>query len=204
MLTTFEGVPYKFVKISKYRLLNLNMAKQYKYINEKLQQFIKQQKIFFIGTAASDGRVNVSPKGMNSLHIKNENKVVWLNFTGSGNETAAHLLENDRMTIMFSAFEGAPLTLRLYGHAKIFHPRDTNWDSLISLFSISIGARQIIELDVDLVQTSCGGGVPRFDFREERQGLIEWANKKGTDGLQNYWQEKNQLSIDGKPTKINV
>ena len=180
------------------------MAQKYTYINEKQQQFIKQQKMFFVGTAASDGRVNISPKGMDTLHIVNENKVLWLNFTGSGNETAAHLLENDRMTIMFCAFEGTPLTLRLYGHAQIFHPRDANWDDLISLFPVAIGARQIIELNVDLVQISCGGGTPYFDYVGDRDGLTKWANEKSSDGLQNYWQEKNQVSIDGKPTNIIV
>jgi len=178
------------------------MAKQYADISDKLKQFIKQQKIFFVGTAASDGRVNISPKGIDTFHILSKTKVLWLNFTGSGNETAAHLIENKRMTIMFCAFEGKPLTLRLYGQAQVFHQRDSKWNNLISFFPDTVGARQIIELDVDLVQTSCGGGVPLFNFVEDRMGLKEWAEKKGPDGLKKYWQDKNQFSIDGKPTNI--
>ena len=178
------------------------MAKKYTHINEKHQQFIKQQKIFFVGTAASGGKVSVSPKGMDTLRIRDENIVLWLNFTGSGNETAAHLLENDRMTIMFCAFEGNPLILRLYGHARTFHPRDSNWNELLTLFPITFGVRQIIELDVDLVQTSCGDAVPYYDFVGDRDNLTKWANKKGQAGIQKYWQDNNQFSLDGKPTNI--
>ncbi|OQY48597.1 MAG: pyridoxamine 5'-phosphate oxidase family protein [Candidatus Parabeggiatoa sp. nov. 2] len=178
------------------------MAKRYTEISEKLQQFIKQQQIFFVGTAASEGRVNVSPKGMDSFRILSPNKVVWLNLTGSGNETAAHLIENDRMTIMFCAFEGNPLILRLYGYANVFHQRDLEWNNLISLFPPQIGARQIIEVNVDLVQTSCGAAVPRFEFVEEREQLKQWLEKKGPEGVRAYWKDRNQVSLDGKPTKI--
>jgi len=178
------------------------MAKRYTEISEKLQQFIKQQQIFFVGTAASEGRVNVSPKGMDSFRILSPNKVVWLNLTGSGNATAAHLIENDRMTIMFCAFEGNPLILRLYGYANVFHQRDLEWNNLISLFPPQIGARQIIEVNVDLVQTSCGAAVPRFEFVEEREQLKQWLEKKGPEGVRAYWKDRNQVSLDGKPTKI--
>ena len=178
------------------------MAQRYTEISEKLQEFIQQQRIFFVGTAANDGRVNVSPKGMDTFRIINPNKIVWLNLTGSGNETAAHIIENDRISIMFCAFEGDPLILRLYGHAKVFHQRNPEWNNLISLFTSQAGARQIIEIEVDLVQTSCGMAVPRFDFVEERQQLKEWAENKGSDGLKKYWEQRNQISLDGKPTKI--
>jgi hypothetical protein len=178
------------------------MAQRYAEISDKLQQFIQQQQIFFVGTAATDGRVNVSPKGMDTLRILTPNKVVWLNLTGSGNETATHLLENDRITLMFCAFEGQPLILRLYGHAKVFHQKNAQWKRFITLFPSFVGARQIIEVEVDLVQTSCGMGVPRFDFVAERGQLKEWSEKKGADGLKKYWEQKNQISIDGKPSKI--
>jgi hypothetical protein len=178
------------------------MAQRYTEISEELQQFIHQQQIFFVGTAANDGRVNVSPKGMDTFRILNPNKIVWLNLTGSGNETATHIMENDRITIMFCAFEGQPLILRLYGHAKVFHNKNSEWNNLISLFPSFVGARQIIEAEVDLVQTSCGAAVPRFDFVEDRQQLKEWAEKKGSDGLKEYWEQRNQVSLDGKPTKI--
>jgi hypothetical protein len=175
------------------------MAKRYTEISEKLQQFIQQQPIFFVGTAANEGRVNVSPKGMDTFRILNPNKIVWLNLIGSGNETAAHLMENERMTIMFCAFAKESLILRLYGHAKIFHQKNVQWNELISLFPPFVGARQIIEVEIDLVLTSCGMAVPRFEFVEERQQLKEWAEKKGSDGLKKYWEQKNQISLDGKP-----
>ena len=131
-----------------------------------------------------------------------ENKIVWLNLTGSGNETAAHLLKNNRMTIMFCSFEGKPMILRLYGTAQIFHNRDEKFEEYFRLFEDFIGARQIIEMDVDLVQTSCGFAVPLMDFKEERTILTNWADKQGEDGIKKYWAEKNVRSIDGFETKI--
>lgn len=178
------------------------MAQRSKEISAKLTRFMQQQKIFFVGTAARDGRINISPKGMDSLRVLGPNRIVWLNLTGSGNETAAHLAESNRMTIMFCAFEGEPMILRLYGHAQLFHPRDAAWNELIPLFPPIAGARQIIDMAVDMVQTSCGMAVPFFDFREERDQLRQWAEKKGNDGIQSYWEQKNQVSLDGRPTKI--
>ena len=178
------------------------MGQKYAELTEKLQEFIKQQKIFFVATAAPDGRVNLSPKGMDSLRVMSPNKVVWLNLTGSGNETAAHLLESNRITVMFCALEGTPMILRLYGHAQTFHPRDSQWNTCAALFPSIPGTRQFIEMDIDLVQTSCGMGVPCFDYTGDRQLLNEWAEKKGDAGLQQYWTDKNQASLDGKPTGI--
>ncbi|MCW8826128.1 MAG: pyridoxamine 5'-phosphate oxidase family protein, partial [Gammaproteobacteria bacterium] len=132
------------------------MAQRFDEISENLQQFIEKQKIFFVATAAADGRVNLSPKGMDSLRVLDKNRVLWLNVTGSGNETAAHLLENSRMTLMFCAFEDKPLILRLYGEARAIHSGDDDWQQNLSLFAPLPGARQIYELSVDLVQTSCG------------------------------------------------
>lgn len=111
------------------------MGKKLDSINATLKEFIENQHIFFVGTAADSGTVNVSPKGMDSFRVINSNKVIWLNLTGSGNETAAHLLKNNRMTILFCAFEGKPLILRLYGSAKIYHPRDTKFNDYIKFFS---------------------------------------------------------------------
>lgn len=178
------------------------MGKLYKQLTDDLAGFIQRQKLFFVGTAANDGRVNVSPKGMDTLRVVTEDRVVWLNLTGSSNETAAHLRENDRITLMFCAFEGDPLILRLYGHARIFHPHDTEWDSLATFFPAIPGTRQIIDMSVDLVQTSCGFGVPFFEFKAERDQLEKWAEKKGPEGIRQYWEEKNQISLDGKPTGI--
>jgi len=178
------------------------MAKFYTQLTDDLKGFIRRQQIFFVGTAAHDGRVNVSPKGMDTLRVVTEGRIAWLNLTGSSNETAAHLHENDRITLMFCAFEGDPLILRLYGHAQVFHPHDAEWDSLLPFFPAIPGARQIIDISVDLVQTSCGYGVPLFEFKAERDHLKKWAEKKGPKGIRQYWQDKNQLSLDGKPTGI--
>jgi hypothetical protein len=178
------------------------MGKRFNEIGDQRREFIEQQKMFFVGTADSDGRVNVSPKGMDSFKVMGDNRVVWLNMTGSGNETAAHLIENDRMTIMFCAFEGSPMILRLFGHARVIHPRDSEWDGLFSMFRAIPGARQIMDMQVDLVQESCGMAVPLFDFNEQRDLLVQWADRKGDQGLHDYWESRNQVSIDGKPTRI--
>jgi hypothetical protein len=178
------------------------MAQQFPSISNKLRQFIEAQKIYFVATATADSRINLSPKGMDSLRVLGPNRVVWLNLTGSGNETAAHLQENSRMTIMFSAFDGAPMILRLYGSARAVHHGDADWQTLAGHFPPLPGARQIIDLDVDLVQTSCGMAVPLFDYHGERELLTRWAEKKGEDGIRQYWEAKNQVSLDGKPTGI--
>ena len=179
------------------------MGAKFKDIPENIAEFIKEQHIFFVGTAGPEGRVNVSPKGMDSFRVINKNKIIWLNLTGSGNETAAHLLQNPRMTIMFCSFEKKPLILRLYGKAKIYHERDPEFHDYISHFPITPGSRQIIELDVDLVQTSCGYGVPFMDFVEERPTLRQWGENKGDEKIRKYWTDKNTESIDGFETKIN-
>ena len=178
------------------------MGQRYSEISDKLKRFIENQKIFFVGTATADSRLNISPKGMDSLRVLDKNRVVWLNVTGSGNETSSHIQDNPRMTIMFAAFEGAPMILRLYGNARVVHKQDPEWMELYSLFNPIPGARQVFDLAVDLVQTSCGMAVPYFDFIGEREQLRNWAVKKGDEGLKEYWQEKNQVSLDGKPTNI--
>ena len=178
------------------------MGKRYPEIPDKLKQFIVSQKIFFVGTATADSRVNISPKGMDSLRVLGANRVVWLNVTGSGNETSAHIQEAPRMTLMFAAFEGEPMILRLYGNAKVIHHTDPEWLELYPLFAPIPGARQLFDVAIDLVQTSCGMGVPLLDYVGEREQLEHWATKKGEEGLRKYWQAKNQVSLDGKPTHI--
>lgn len=174
------------------------MAKKYDHISVDIQQFIKAQHLFFVSTAPIEGKINLSPKGMDSLRVISPNRIVWLNLTGSGNETAAHLQENDRMTIMFCAFEGKPLILRLYGYAKIYHTGDKEWDEHFPRFPAWPGARQIVVMDVDMVQTSCGFAVPLMDYKADRQELEKWATKQGDDKLKAYFQENNAVSIDGK------
>ncbi len=178
------------------------MGQKHTEISNKLKQFIEQQKIFFVGTATAESRINISPKGMDSLRVLDNNRIIWLNVTGSGNETAAHLQENTRMTIMFVAFEGPPMILRLYGKATVIHKNDSAWNDLFPLLKPLPGARQIFDLSIDLVQTSCGMGTPFFDYIEERDQLSDWALKKDDNALKEYWLLKNQTSIDGKPTYI--
>lgn len=180
------------------------MGKRLDKISSRLISFIEGQKIFFTGTAMEDGRVNVSPKGMDSLRVLDPNRVMWLNLTGSGNETAAHLLQKNRLTVMFCAFEGPPMILRLYGSAKIYHVGDPEFEEHIGKFPDIAGSRQLIDMQVDLVQTSCGFGVPLMDFQGERGVLDKWAEEKGEEGVRQYWKEKNTISLDGHPTGIKV
>ena len=178
------------------------MAKFYDSITPALSDFIANQKIFFVATAEKEGRINLSPKGMDSLKVISEKKVLWLNLTGSGNETAAHIRSVNRMTIMFCAFEGNPLILRLYGKARAIHTQDPVWADLYAHFAPTPGARQIFEVQIESVQTSCGFAVPLMDYQEDRTMLNDWAEKKGSDGIKQYWADKNQKSIDGTPTGI--
>ena len=175
------------------------LGKRYDALNEDLAAFIRKQKIYFVATAASEGRVNLSPKGMDTLKVLDRNRALWLNLTGSGNETAAHVRENPRMTILFCSFEEAPLILRLYGEARMIRPEDPEWDALFAHFDPNPGARQIFDLSIDLVQTSCGFGVPYYSYAGERDTLKEWAERKGEKGIRKYWEEKNSTSLDGKP-----
>lgn len=178
------------------------MAEQFPFLQEKHIQFIREQHLFFVGTAGAEGYVNVSPKGMDTLRVLGPSEVAWLNLTGSGNETAAHVLEIPRMTIMFCSFGRQPLILRLYGQASMVQASDDGWDSLLELFPASVGARQVFRLDLDLVQTSCGYAVPLFELRGERPTLEKWAAGKGREGIEQYWLEKNTRSLDGKDTGI--
>lgn len=178
------------------------MAKFYPGITKRIQQFIETQKMFFVATAPIEGRINLSPKGMDSFRILDENKIAWLSVTGSGNETAAHVLENGRMTIMFCAFEGAPNIVRLYGKAQEIRPTDTLWNTYISHFSALPGMRQIFVLNIEYAQTSCGMSIPYYDYKGEREQLNDWARDKGETGIKTYWKDRNQTSIDGLPTNI--
>lgn len=178
------------------------MAKHYPEITDEIQQFIETQKIYFVGSADDDGRVNVSPKGSDSFKVLGKNRAVWLNLTGSGNETAAHLLANNRMTIMFCSFDEKPMILRLYGSAKTVHQQDDAWEELSQLFPENIGTRQFFDMNVDLVHTSCGFQIPFFTYEGERPDLDKWAERKGRDGVEAYWQKNNTVSLDGKPTGI--
>ena len=180
------------------------MAKQYDHITDKLREFIEEQQVFFVATAAADGRVNLSPKGMDTLRVISHNRVDWLSVTGSGNETAAHILDNPRMTLMMTAFTGNPLILRLYGTARAVYPDDADWQEISSPFEILPGTRQIFSLAVEMAQTSCGMSIPYYEYQGQRDQLNKWADAKGESGLRDYWREKNTVSIDGKPTGQQV
>ncbi|MFT4862746.1 MAG: hypothetical protein ACI95C_001970 [Pseudohongiellaceae bacterium] len=178
------------------------MARRYETLSEEHIAFIEHQKLFFVGTAANDGTINVSPKGFDSLRVLSPNRIAWLNITGSGNETAAHLAQNDRMTIMFCAFDNEPSILRLYGKARAIHPRDKDWDETSALFAPHESARQYVDFQFDLVQTSCGFGVPFFDYVQPRDNMPKWLATKDDAAIKKYWALKNQVSLDGLPTHI--
>ena len=178
------------------------MAERFEKLNEKHIEFIGNQHMFFVGTAATDGFVNVSPKGMDSFRILDNNRIAWLNLTGSGNETAAHLRDNGRMTVMFCSFDKQPLILRLYGQAKVVHPRDPEWPLLMEKFPVYTGARQIFVLALELVQTSCGYAVPLYNLAGERHTLSKWADNLGKEGIERYWVEQNSRSLNDQDTGI--
>ncbi|HUG85396.1 MAG TPA: pyridoxamine 5'-phosphate oxidase family protein [Euzebya sp.] len=169
---------------------------------QSAQRFIESQKIFFTATAEAEGRVNLSPKGMDTLRVLSPNRVAWLAVTGSGNETSAHLARHDRITVMFCAFEGHPKILRLYGRATPVHRHDPGWADLLAHFEELPGTRNIVDCEIDLVQTSCGMAVPYFDYVGERDDLQRWARKLGPEGLEAYWAEKNTVSLDGRPITL--
>ena len=181
------------------------MAKQYPSLNDDLSDFIKRQKIFFTATAAKDCRINLSPRSTDCFRVIDENTVVYHDKTGSSNETAAHIKEDGRMTIMFCAFDGPPKILRLYGKGDVLHRNSHEYKTILEKNfdnQTYAGARQIIRLKCDLVQTSCGFGVPLFDYQDDRDNLDRWAEKQGPEGIKDYWQRKNMSSMDGLPTGI--
>ena len=178
------------------------MGQKYSELSQKHIEFIAKQRIYFVGTATADSRVNISPKGMDSLRVLDTKTIAWLNVTGSGNETAAHVQTHPRMTILFAAFEGNPMIMRLYGNATAVHHNDSTWKHLHALFPPIPGARQIFKLSIELVQTSCGMSVPFFSYVAERNQLNDWATKKGEEGIKDYWRQKNQVSVDGIPTHV--
>ena len=178
------------------------MATQFPELENAHIEFIKQQHIYFVATAGAEGYVNSSPKGMDSFRIINTKQIAWLNLTGSGNESAAHVLENGRMTIMFCSFDKQPLILRLYGEARVHHKRDAEWQNYAELFPAQPGARQIFVVDLAMVQTSCGFAVPYFEFVSDRPTLEKWAENTGEAGIEAYWQKKNTKSLDGRDTGI--
>lgn len=173
-------------------------------LNGSFRTFIEGQDMFFVATAGPDGRVNMSPKGMDSLRILSDQKIVWLSMTGSGNETATHLLQDPRMTLMFCAFHGDALILRTYGTARAIHPHDADWDENYALFDDFAGARNIFVLDIDLVTTSCGSGVPEMALVRSRgeTEMEPFFADMGPEKVKEFWAKRNATSLDGHPTGI--
>ena len=179
------------------------MAKFTEKLSNKDIEFIKDQKMFFVSTAPKNGKINISPKGLDdTFKIINENTILWLNYFGSGNETAAHLLEDNRMTIMFCAFEGDANILRLYCEAKCIQEKDENWEEYINHFTIKRAARQVFEVKITSVNNSCGMGIPLYDFVSQREELTNFYDNSTKEDHLAYMKKKNQISFDGKDTKL--
>jgi hypothetical protein len=182
------------------------MGKFHESIKPAHKEFIEKQHIFFVSTAplSGEGRINLSPKGLDCFRVFSEQEVGYMDLISSGNETSAHTLENGRITMMFCSFEGSPNILRLYGKGVTILPNTEAWERYAPHFKIYPSTRQLIIAKIDLVQTSCGFGVPLFDYVGERDIHFEWAEKKGKDGLEAYMKEKNMISLDGLPTNLGL
>lgn len=182
------------------------MGKLFDAIKTEHIEFIEKQHLFFVGTAplSDKGRVNVSPKGLDCFRVLSDNRVAYMDLISSGNETSAHTLENGRITIMFCSFDNKPMILRLYGKGFAALPNSKLWEEYASHFTLYPSTRQLIVADIDLVQTSCGFGVPQYEYIGERDTHFKWAESKGTEGLNKYVQQNNLVSLDGLPTDIGL
>ncbi|MEM7794591.1 MAG: pyridoxamine 5'-phosphate oxidase family protein [Cyanobacteria bacterium P01_C01_bin.118] len=179
------------------------MAKAFAELSPSHQEFIQNQQLFFVATAPLQGsHVNMSPKGLDTFRVLSPKQVAYLDLTGSGNETSAHLLENGRVTVMFCSFDQQPLILRLYGQGTVVLPNTEPWSELAVQFKHWPGTRQIIVIDIQRVQTSCGYGVPLYEYQGQRPTLPLWAEKKGPEGVAEYQLKKGSTSIDGLVTPL--
>jgi predicted pyridoxine 5'-phosphate oxidase superfamily flavin-nucleotide-binding protein len=176
------------------------MAKFFNALAPEHTAFIARQKVFFVATQAPGGRINLSPKGLDSLRVLDDRTVAYLDLTGSGAETAAHLRVDPRMTLMLCSFGIDALILRLYGKGESVRSADARWAGLAARFPEYPGTRQFVVLHVASVQTSCGAGLPLMGYAGERGTLTEWARKKGPEGIAEYRRQKNARSIDGLET----
>lgn len=182
------------------------MGKFHDSIKPAHKDFIENQHIFFVSSAplSANGRVNLSPKGLDAFRVLSESKVAYMDLISSGNETSAHTLENGRITFMFCSFDETPLILRLYGKGYTVLPDSAEWGQYAPHFTIYPSTRQLLVADIDLVQTSCGFGVPLYDYTGERDIHFRWAEKKGEQGLSDYIDENNLISLDGLPTNLGL
>ena len=177
------------------------MAKVYDIIDDRIREWISRQKIFFVASAplAADGLLNCSPKGLDPFRVIGPKKIAYLDYTGSGVETLAHLRENGRIVIMMCAFEGAPRIFRFHGTAKAHEIGTQEFNELAEHYDDLVGARSVIVVDLERIGDSCGYAVPEFEYRGDRDGLGKWAKQKGESGVLAYQQEENKKSLDGLP-----
>ena len=175
------------------------MGKIYESIDEKLRDWLSAQRVFFVATAplSREGHVNCSPKDGESFRIIDERTVAYLDLTGSGVETIAHVKENERIVLMFCAFAGAPKIVRLHGRGEVIEPWNCDFERLKSIFPSRAGIRSIIRVHLMRISDSCGFGVPLYEFRGQRSQLKAWAERKGEEAIKAYQLEVNSNSIDG-------
>jgi hypothetical protein len=177
------------------------MGKVFEGLDDSLKEFIAAQQMFFVATAplSADGHINVSPKGLDTFRVLGPTEVAYLDLTGSGVETVAHLRENGRITLLFCAFSGPPRILRLYGRGRAIEPAEREWGRLVGLFPEQPGARSVVVVELERVADSCGYGVPLFEYAGQRTQLPAWARQKGQEGVARYKEQENRESIDGLP-----
>ncbi|MEM7260521.1 MAG: pyridoxamine 5'-phosphate oxidase family protein [Planctomycetota bacterium] len=173
------------------------MAKFYEQLTPALTEFLEAQHVYFVASATADSRINLSPKGLDTLRVIDEKTVRYLDLTGSGNETAAHLVHDGRLTLMTCAFVGKPKILRLYGRGRVINRSSPEWNDAIAAFPDYDNARQVIELAIETLQTSCGFGVPNLVHQSDRDEMVQWSERKGPEGVRKYWRDRNAESIDG-------
>jgi hypothetical protein len=178
------------------------VAKFYEQLDEPLRQFIAAQHIFFHATATNHGRINLSPKGLDTFRVLSDRRVAYLDLTGSECETAAHLAQDGRLTLMFCSFDAKPLILRLYGRGWVARPRDARWGELRGHFPPIPGERQVVGLDIESVMATCGFAVPLYEFQGHREVLTEFTRNMGEERMDAYRRERNRRSIDGLPTYL--
>jgi hypothetical protein len=181
--------------------LELLLGKVRAEIDDQIANMIRSQHVFFVATAplAAEGNLNLSPKGLDTFRILGPRTVAYLDVIGSGVETIAHLKENGRIVLMFCAFEGPPIIVRLHGLGRVVEPHSPEFEGLVSHFPAYEATRAVIVIEVTRISNSCGFGVPRMKFEEDRDQHFSWVDRKGPDGLRTYKAEKNRRSIDGLP-----
>ena len=176
------------------------MAEFFPSLEPAHEELLTMAPLFFVATAAAEGRVNLSPKGLDTLRVLSPTRLAYLDLTGSGNETAAHILQCNRITLMVCSFTRSAMILRIYGKARSVQPGDDEWDALLAQFPEIPGTRQIFVIEVETVQTSCGYAVPQMELVAHRQTLVKWAEAKTPQELQEYRTKNNLTSIDSYPT----